>query len=145
MGGGSFLSSRIMLDNKYYATELQLWRRESDNSVSLPCSGNATAINAPDGLEGIVVAFDLSTTSGRTCRNDQKEEYDHSHLFEAMEYGAIASGHSEILLRLCVGTKADLVVDNDELYQRRKICMEWCVDNGFEYIEVNSLKPWEGR
>ncbi len=148
MGGGSFLSSRIMLDNKYYTTELQLWRSESDSSVILlPCSAPAAAAarNAPEGLEGVVVTFDLSVTNGLEWRKDEKEEYDHSHLFEAMEFGAIAAGQSEILLRLCVGTKADLAVGNDGLYQCRKICMEWCVDNGFEYIEVNCLKPWEGR
>ncbi len=147
MGGGSFLSSRIMLDNKYYTTELQLWRSKSDSSVILPpCSATtAAARNVPEGLEGVVVAFDLSVTSGREWRKDEKEEYDHSHLFEAMAFGEFAAGQSEILLRLCVGTKADLAVDNDGLYQRRKFCMEWCVDNGFEYIEANCLKPWEGR
>ncbi len=150
MGGGSFVSSCIMLDNKYYTTELQLWRRESDSSVSgsLPCSATIGSRNAPDGLEGVVVVFDLSISCSRggEWRNEgENESGRHSHLFEAMESGEIASGRSEILLRLCVGTKTDSAIDNDGLFQRRKICMEWCVDNGFEYIEVNCLKPWEGR
>eukprot|EP01084_Bolivina_argentea_P043610 80325_1 len=149
MGGGSFVSSCIMLDNKYYTTELQLWRRESDSSVSgsLPCSATIGSRNAPDGLEGVVVVFDLSISCSRggEWRNEgENESGRHSHLFEAMESGEIASGRSEILLRLCVGTKTDSAIDNDGLFQRRKICMEWCVDNGFEYIEVNCLKPWEG-
>ncbi len=150
-GGGSFMSSRIVLDNKYYTTELQLWRCESDSSVSssLPCSATVGSRDAPGGLEGVVVVFDLSISGSRgggEWTNEEKNESgSHSHLFEAMESGEIASGRSEILLRLCVGTKADSAVDNDGLFQRRKICMEWCVDNGFEYIEVNCLKPWEGR
>ncbi len=147
MGGGSFVSSRILLDNKYYTTELQLWTRESD-STSLPCSATADSRNSPDVLEGVVMVFDLSVScsmGGEEKRNEGGGESGrHGHLFEAMESGEIASGRSDILLKLCVGTKADMAVDGAELFERRKICMEWCVENGFEYIEVNCLKPWEG-
>mmetsp|Transcript_10643 Transcript_10643/g.15016 ORF Transcript_10643/g.15016 Transcript_10643/m.15016 type:complete len:80 (+) Transcript_10643:237-476(+) len=49
----------------------------------------------------------------------------------------------KLSLRLLVGSKIDLCMNDDDFQPKKMNCINWAINNGYEYIETNQLEPFQ--
>eukprot|EP00903_Cladosiphon_okamuranus_P017799 g16382.t1 len=145
---------------KYYNAQVAFWR-QAQATVPVLALRSADKL---EGLEGIIVLFDLSQESS---------------FAEAAQWSAFVDDREQCAFRVCVGSKLDLVPEGSEepaggsgygeefspppeatapaeqngggneggpaaaammaegVQDRRARCLEWCLDHGFEYVEAD--------
>ena len=127
--GGAFVEHSMELSTKYYVAALKIWP-QCDAAAAATCVAAAAAGDEECGglltSEGLLLVFDGDA--------------------EASFVAACAAwtgfvDASEVALRLCVALQPSSFESGEDQRAKR---IEWCLDHGFEYVEVDSARPTAG-
>ena len=120
----NFITYTLPITTKYFSTEVQLWLKKSGGAFL----GSEVPDDAIKNCDCIILVFDASNPAS----------------FDAavVGWGEFVDRHEPTTL-LCIANKIDIASESYHR-QRESVYIEWCLDHGFEFIEANCLRPFEG-